>query len=107
MPLGQFRGQRVHAVAGIGNPARFFRTLRAQGLELIEHPFPDHHPFSAQDLAFADDAPVLMTEKDAVKCAVFADARLWYVPVTAQFSAADAQELVRRVLAKIDSRTAA
>ena len=105
--LGQFRGQRVHAVAGIGNPARFFRTLRAQGLELIEHPFPDHHPFSAQDLAFADDAPVLMTEKDAVKCAVFADARLWYVPVTAQFSAADAQELVRRVLAKIDSRTAA
>jgi tetraacyldisaccharide 4'-kinase len=105
--LGQFRGQRVHAVAGIGNPARFFRTLRAQGLEPIEHPFPDHHPFSAQDLAFGDDAPVLMTEKDAVKCASFADARLWYVPVTAQFGAADARELVRRVLARIDSRTAA
>jgi tetraacyldisaccharide 4'-kinase len=105
--LGQFSGQRVHAVAGIGNPVRFFRALRAQGLEPIEHPFPDHHPFSAQDLAFGDDAPVLMTEKDAVKCAGFADARLWYVPVTAQFSAADAQQLLRRVLARIDGRTAA
>lgn len=105
--LKDFRGQRVHAVAGIGNPARFFGALRAQGLEPIEHPFPDHHPFSAQDLAFADDAVVLMTEKDAVKCARFADARLWYVPVSAQFSAADTQVLLQRVLAKIDSRTAA
>jgi tetraacyldisaccharide 4'-kinase len=105
--LQDFRGQRVHAVAGIGNPARFFGALRAQGIEPIEHPFPDHHPFSAQDLAFADDAAVLMTEKDAVKCATFADARLWYVPVTAQFSEADTQVLLQRVLAKIDSRTAA
>ncbi len=100
--LRDFRGQRVHAVAGIGNPARFFRALRGEGIELVEHPFPDHHPFSAQDLAFADDAPVLMTEKDAVKCTPFADARLWYVPVTAQFSEADAQVLLRRVLATID-----
>ncbi|HEY1491569.1 MAG TPA: tetraacyldisaccharide 4'-kinase [Steroidobacteraceae bacterium] len=105
--LGEFRNQRVHAVAGIGNPARFFRALRAHGLEPLEHPFPDHHPFSAQDLAFGDDAPVLMTEKDAVKCAGFADARLWYVPVTAQFSAADAQALLCLVLAKIERRTAA
>jgi tetraacyldisaccharide 4'-kinase len=102
--LEGFRGQRVHAVAGIGNPARFFGALRAQGLDLVEHPFPDHHPFSPRDLAFADDAPVLMTEKDAVKCTRFADQRLWYVPVTALFSAADAQQLLRRVLAKIDSR---
>ena len=105
--LGEFRGRGVHAVAGIGNPARFFRALRAQGLEPIEHPFPDHHPFSAPDLAFADDAPVLMTEKDAVKCAGFADARLWYVPVTARFSDADAQRLLSRVLTTTDSRTAA
>jgi tetraacyldisaccharide 4'-kinase len=105
--LDEFRNQRVHAVAGIGNPARFFRALRAHGIEPVEHPFPDHHPLSAQDLAFSDGAPVLMTEKDAVKCAGFADARLWYVPVTAQFSAADAQALLRVVLAKIERRAAA
>jgi tetraacyldisaccharide 4'-kinase len=105
--LREFRGQRVHAVAAIGNPGRFFRALRAQGIEPIEHPFPDHHPFAAQDLAFGDAAVVLMTEKDAVKCTGFADARLWYVPVTAQLSEHDAHALVDRVLAKIDSRAAA
>ena len=76
-PLGAFRTQEVHAVAGIGNPQRFFRELRAQGLKLIEHPFPDHYPLKAQDLAFGDARAVLMTEKDAVKCSTFADARLW------------------------------
>jgi tetraacyldisaccharide 4'-kinase len=105
--LRDLAGQRVHAVAGIGNPARFFRALRAQGIEPIEHPFPDHHPFSPPELDFGDDAVVLMTEKDAVKCASFADARLWYVPVTAHFSETDAQALLRQVLAKIDRRTAA
>jgi tetraacyldisaccharide 4'-kinase len=100
-PLAAFRGQQVHAVAGIGNPARFFRELRAHGIELSEHPFPDHHPFAPRDLAFADELPVLMTEKDAVKCAAFADPRLWYVPVTAQFSATEARELLARVLAKV------
>ncbi len=67
-PLEHFRGRRVHAVAGIGNPQRFFRDLRARGLELVEHPFPDHHPFTAADLTFGDDLPVLMTQKDAVRC---------------------------------------
>jgi tetraacyldisaccharide 4'-kinase len=105
-PLSALRGQRVHAVAGIGNPARFFRALRAHGIEPIEHPFPDHHPFTPPDLAFGDEALVLMTEKDAVKCAGFADARLWYVPVTAQFSEQDAQHVVSCVLARIDRRTA-
>jgi tetraacyldisaccharide 4'-kinase len=100
-PLAAFRGQRVHAVAGIGNPARFFAELRAHGLEVIEHAFPDHHPFVAAELAFADALPVLMTEKDAVKCRAFADARLWYVPVTADFTSDDAHELLRRVLAKL------
>ena len=68
-PLASFRGRGVHAVAGIGNPARFFAQLRALGLNVIEHPFPDHHPFNAAELDFADELPVLMTEKDAVKCA--------------------------------------
>ncbi|MBV8909870.1 MAG: tetraacyldisaccharide 4'-kinase, partial [Gammaproteobacteria bacterium] len=99
-PLEAFRGQRVHAVAGIGNPLRFFATLRENGIEPIEHAFPDHHALAPADLAFADELPVLMTEKDAVKCTAFADARLWYVPVSAQLAAADAEELISRVLAK-------
>lgn len=96
-PLEQFRGQRVHAVAGIGNPGRFFRDLRARGLELLEHPFPDHHPFVAADLEFGDALPVLMTEKDAVRCRELADSRLWYVPVTARFPESQSRELLDRV----------
>ncbi len=99
--LREFAGQRVHAVAAIGNPARFFRELRAHGIEVIEHAFPDHHRFAAAELVFADGLPVLMTEKDAVKCVAFADPRLWYVPVAAQFSAPEAHELLARVLAKV------
>lgn len=82
-PLGAFSGQRVHAVAGIGNPQRFFDTLQGQGLEVIPHPFPDHHPYQARDLVFDDDFPVLMTEKDAVKLRPYAGAGQWYVPVDA------------------------
>jgi tetraacyldisaccharide 4'-kinase len=96
-PLEHFRGRRVHAVAGIGNPQRFFRDLRARGLELIEHPFPDHHPFTAADLTFGDDLPVLMTEKDAVRCRELETARLWYVPVVARFSDLQGRELLERV----------
>ena len=92
-PLSSFNGQHVHAVSGIGNPGRFFASLRAAGLSILEHPFPDHHAFVAADLAFDDAAPVLMTEKDAVKCEAFADTRLWYVPVEAGFAAADAARL--------------
>jgi tetraacyldisaccharide 4'-kinase len=83
-PLRDFAGQRVHAVAGIGNPQRFFATLRALGIDLVEHPFPDHHAFTVSDLAFGDAAPVLMTEKDAVKCAAFAQATWWSVPARAE-----------------------
>ncbi len=97
-PLESFRGEPVHAVAGIGNPARFFAMLRGRGLALTEHRFADHHPFGAQDLAFGDAAPVLMTEKDAMRCADFADPRLWYVPVDAQLAPADAAALLGQVL---------
>jgi len=85
-PLREFRG-RIHAVAGIGHPARFFAQLRTAGLDVVEHPFPDHHPFRAGDLDFGDDLPVLMTEKDAVKCSAFANAQAWVVPVRAQLAA--------------------
>lgn len=92
--LERFGGQRVHAVAGIGNPERFFRGLRQRGIDVVEHAFADHHPFVVSDLEFDDGLPVLMTEKDAVKCRQLADARLWYVPVVARFSEEQARELL-------------
>jgi len=65
--LASFRGRRVHAVAGIGRPARFFETLRERGLIVDTRALPDHHVPDSADLAFDDDAPVLVTSKDAVK----------------------------------------
>ena len=82
--LSDFSDKRIHAVCGIGNPPRFFTALRALGLSIIEHPFPDHHPFVAADLRFSDDCPVLMTAKDAVKCRSFADSRQWSVAVAVE-----------------------
>jgi tetraacyldisaccharide 4'-kinase len=87
-PLAAWRGTAVHAVAGIGYPPRFFATLWVAGLAVIEHPFPDHHPFRPADLAFGDNLPVVMTEKDAVKCAAFAQPGQWYVPVEAHLDPA-------------------
>jgi tetraacyldisaccharide 4'-kinase len=95
--LQSYRGQLVHAVAGIGNPDRFFTMLRSHGIEVFEHAFPDHHPFVPSDLAFTDDLPVLMTEKDAVRAASFADDSMSFVPVDAEFSAADTQRLLGAV----------
>jgi tetraacyldisaccharide 4'-kinase len=81
--LQSFAGQRVHAVAGIGDPKRFFLYLAQRGVQVVPHPFADHHPFRAADLEFGDDAPVLMTEKDAVKCKRFARPQHWILPVRA------------------------
>ncbi|MCG8426290.1 MAG: tetraacyldisaccharide 4'-kinase [Chromatiales bacterium] len=78
---GRFAGQTVHAFAGIGYPKRFFDTLRDLGMDVIEHPFPDHHHYSAEDFSRLDDEIVLMTEKDAVKCASFAQANHWYLTI--------------------------
>ena len=87
-PLAQFAHRPVHAVAGIGDPARFFQQLRSLGLELIEHGFPDHHRYAPADLDFGDRLPVLMTEKDAVKCQRFAQQNHWYLPVEARLQKA-------------------
>jgi tetraacyldisaccharide 4'-kinase len=95
-----FAGTRVHAVAAIGHPERFFDSLRSQGIELIPHPFADHHAFTQADLAFGDGLPVLMTEKDAVKCRVFARADWWSVPVKAELPAAFYEALCARLAAK-------
>ena len=86
-PADFFLGKTIHAVAGIGNPNRFFTMLRNNlGLTMIEHPFPDHHHFTEQDLQFGNDAVIVMTEKDAVKCKKFNLNNIWYLPVTATLS---------------------
>ena len=76
-------GTTVHAVAGIGNPERFFASLRVLGFTVLPHAYPDHHRFSARDLRFGDGLAVIMTEKDAVKCRAFAAANVYYLPVRA------------------------
>ena len=104
--LGEWRGSTVHAVAGIGNPGRFFAHLREQGLNIVEHPFPDHHRFQAEDLHFGDDLPVIMTEKDAVKCRSFAGPLHWYIPVSARIDS-DCQQRLQRLLMNILRRYSA
>lgn len=83
-PLAGFAGQRIHAVAAIGNPSRFFASLREAGIDVIEHAFADHHAFVAGELDFGDGLPLLMTDKDAVKCRFFAQPHWWRVPVRAE-----------------------
>jgi tetraacyldisaccharide 4'-kinase len=87
-PLKAFAGQRVHAVAGIGDPNRFFLHLGRAGLKVVPHPFPDHHPFTPRDLEFGDQAAVLLTEKDAVKLRSVARPGWWVLPVSAQLDPA-------------------
>jgi tetraacyldisaccharide 4'-kinase len=102
-PLQKFAGRTVHAIAGIGNPERFFNMLRAHGIEVMGHPLADHARLRAQDIVFADDKPVLMTEKDAVKCKALIDERHWYVPVNAYFDAGESTtllDIVTQCLAK-------
>lgn len=77
-------GQRLHAVAGIGNPQRFFNTLLGLNWQPVPHPFADHAQFSAERLAFSPPLPLVMTEKDAVKCRAFAADDWWYLAVEAQ-----------------------
>jgi tetraacyldisaccharide 4'-kinase len=79
-----FAGQRVVAIAGIGNPVRFFEHLRALGLAFEAHAFPDHHPFALEELAFPHADAIVMTQKDGIKCRGFDDARMWELPVHAQ-----------------------
>lgn len=98
-PLREFCGAPVHAIAAIGNPQRFFAMLRAIGISVIEHPLPDHAKLRIDDISFADDLAVLMTEKDAVKCRDIAGPHHWFVPVSVAFAPGDAEKL-RAVAAK-------
>lgn len=97
MALPDFGARRVHGVAAIGDPRRFFASLESAGFEVVEHPFPDHYPFRAGDLAFGDDLPVIMTEKDAVKCAGLAREHHWYLPVEARVPEAAGRRILELI----------
>ena len=81
--LVEFKIEACHAIAGIGHPERFFKQLALAGLNTSNKSFPDHYSFQPEDINFSDQKPVLMTEKDAVKCKTFAGQQHWYVPVSA------------------------
>jgi len=97
--LSDWKGSPVHAVAGIGNPERFFTTLSRAGLDLETHAFRDHYAYNQADLEFADDKPVIMTEKDKVKSLRFASKNFWYLPVDAQID----ERLEIPLLRKLDA----
>ncbi len=92
-PLADAINERVHAIAGIGHPQRFFDLLIDAGLAPIVHAFPDHHNYSRRDLQFEEDLPLVMTEKDAVKCAGFELQQAWVIRISAQPEAAFIQAL--------------
>jgi tetraacyldisaccharide 4'-kinase len=98
-----WRGRRVHAVAGIGNPRRFFALLASLGVDAVPHAFPDHHRFVPADLALPGAEVVVMTAKDAVKCAAFADERCHALDIRARIDPA----LAALVLERLDGRQAA
>jgi tetraacyldisaccharide 4'-kinase len=99
--LDDFRGQTVHAVAGIGHPDRFFALLEGAGLKVIPHPLDDHARFGPHALRFREPGPVLVTEKDAVKCRNLPHDDLWCVCVDLEFAAADGERLLRLVMGNL------
>ena len=97
--LAQFAGCKVNAVAGIGNPKRFFDLLRQARITVIEHPFPDHHQFRASDFEAMDtNLPVLMTEKDAVKIKALGLKNSWSLSVEALLPPQWESEVVSRLM---------
>ncbi|GMG88260.1 tetraacyldisaccharide 4'-kinase [Biformimicrobium ophioploci] len=91
------RPGRCHVVAGIANPGRVFRTVEQMGFEVIPHPFDDHHEFTANDLKFGDDYPVIMTMKDAVKCRAFWQPHWWALEIKAELPDALLEELMAAI----------
>ncbi|HEY1997758.1 tetraacyldisaccharide 4'-kinase [Paraburkholderia sp.] len=102
-PLGQFRGVRVLAAAGIGAPERFFATLRAAGLAPDTRALPDHYAFDTNPFVDVDADAILITEKDAVKLGSWHDARIWVVPVEAALD----HRLIELVVEKVRGRSPA
>ncbi len=98
--ISEFQGQQVHALAGIGFPEIFFASLMQMGIDVIEHEFPDHHEFSAQDMNLKPDLPVLVTHKDAVKLKGLARENIWVVPLSIELN----DELKNQILQLLESR---
>ncbi len=103
-PIEGFAGTTVHAVAAIGNPARFFDLLRRHGINVVEHAFPDHAPIAQKMLRFSDDHAVLMTEKDAVKLRRAVSERLWYVPVDVEMDPAVSEPWLEQIETRLRER---
>ena len=101
--LSRWEAGEVHAIAGIANPQRFFDLVKRLGLDPSCHAFPDHHRYRREEIDFPGATAILMTEKDAVKCTAFADARFWYLPIRARIDPA----LVDRVERTLRGRQAA
>jgi len=96
--ISSFKPHTIHAVAGIGNPDRFFDQLSSQGLDIISHPFDDHYQFTEQDFDFNDQHPtILMTEKDAVKCQDFPQKNMWYIPIKATIKGTLSQQIITQL----------
>lgn len=79
--LNELKGKTVHAIAGLGNPRNFFHQLELLGTYVIAHPFPDHYVYQAEDLNFNDEKLVIMSEKDAIKCKLINNERLFCLSV--------------------------
>ena len=104
MELSRLIGKRVHAVAGIGNPQRFFGQLEKMGMVVEAHPFADHHAYSEADFQFAKDDIVLMTEKDAVKCIPFARDNWWFMPISAEIDRGLAEKILSHLTRLIEKK---
>ncbi|HYN54607.1 MAG TPA: tetraacyldisaccharide 4'-kinase [Methylotenera sp.] len=101
-PAEFFANKSIIAIAGIGNPDRFFNQLTSLGLQFERKVFSDHHAFAAQDLTPFKNDTILMTEKDAVKCQMFTPANAWYLPVTATLTSFNGNTLIAHVLQKLN-----
>ena len=95
--LSHFKGQTVNAIAGIGNPTAYFNMLEEQGINVIAHAFTDHHGFEVKDFATLAEHPILMTEKDAVKCMQFNLPNAWVVPLEVTLPEAFIEQFLRRL----------
>lgn len=103
--LAQFRGCSVNAVAGIGNPERFFNLLQQSGIRVIQHAFPDHHAFSEKDFSEMDkNLPILMTEKDAVKCTELGLKNAWFLSVDAVMPPPWEHNFLQQVMHQVNQR---
>ncbi len=94
--LTDFKGQQVNAVAGIADPDRFFQMLVSLGIKVIKHRFPDHHVYRAEQLKFDSQLPIIMTEKDAVKCISFASDRCWYLRVDVETEQENINAIIKK-----------